>query len=272
MRHQIFIASYRKDFEWLVPCLKTLRKFAHGFLPTVICVDSLDYPEAVEFCKKADPDCLVKIKDGEGFMRAQVGMMQADIYCPNADVIYLIGSDCLALRDFTPEMYCPNGRPGVLMNSYEKLAEAHSACLQWRRGTERVLGFVPPFEYMRRLPSVFPASIFAPMRLHVEELRGKPFERYIIDANKPRGDTSEANILGAFAHKFMPDTCEFLDIDNVEWVAGNPIGWPSAIGQNWSHGGLDRPSDACFEYTVNGARRVATGRTPRSIIADLLGE
>ena len=204
-------------------------------------------------------------------VRAMTFMMEADLFCPEADVIYLVGSDCIFLRPFTPEMYCPHGKAGVLMNSYAKLADVHSACLPWRRGTARVLGFEPDYEYMRRLPSVFPAAIFAPMRAHVEKLHGMPFGEYIIAGNRARRDTSEANILGAFAHRFRPETCEFFDCDQVEWVEGNPAGWPSALGQMWSHGGLDRPADACFSYTVGNETRTATGRTPRQIISEVLG-
>lgn len=270
MRHQLFIASYRKDFEWLIHCLASIKRFARGFEPPAVCVSSDDYAEAVELCERFHSGAKVVVKDGQGFMRAQIAMMEVDLLCPEADVVYLVGSDCIFLREFDTEMYCRNGKPGVLMNSYAALADSHSQCLPWRRGVERVLGFAPSYEYMRRLPSVFPASIFAPMRAHVEKIHGKPFDEYIVDGNKARRDTSEANILGAYAHWFMPETCEFVPIDQVTWNDANPVGWPSALGQLWSHGGLDLPADACFEYVdLDGVKQCATGRTPRQIFADL---
>lgn len=270
MRHQIFVSSYRKDFEWLVHCLASIKRFARGFLPPVVCVSADDYTEALELCPRFHPGTKVVVKDGTGFMRAQIAMMEADLLCPGADIIYLVGSDCIFLREFDPEMYCLDGRAGVLMNTYAKLADSHSACLPWRRGVERVLGFAPDYEYMRRLPSVFPVSIFAPMRAHVSKLHSMPFGEYIIEGNKARRDTSEANILGAYAHKFMPDSCEFTDIDDVVWDGPNPKGWPSALGQLWSHGGMDLPADACFEYIdLDGVLQCATGRTPRQIFVDL---
>ena len=134
-----------------------------------------------------------------------------------------------------------------------------------------MLGFAPDYEYMRRLPSVYPAEIFSAMRFHVEQLHGMAFEDYIIEGDKSRHDTSEANILGAYAHRFAPFSCEWVNVDNVKWAEGNPVGFPSAIGQLWSHGGLDRPSDACFTYETKGEKRLATGRLPRHIIADVLG-
>lgn len=274
MRHQIFISSYRKDFEWLIHCLRSLDRFAHGFLPPVVCVDSSDQTGAMEVIAEAQSNAMVAIRDGEGFMRAQISMMEADLLCPEAEIIHLVGSDCLAFRDFTGDLYCHHGKPVVLMNSYAVLAEAHSGACCWRRGVERVLGFEPDYEYMRRLPSVFPAEIFPPMRAHVERLHGKPFADYIVDGNKARRDTSEANILGAYAHRFMFDSCEWVNLDSPQYTWNyNPAQHPVAIGQFWSHGGLDRPSDSAFAYqSTTGTHHNSNGRTPREIIRDVLGE
>ena len=126
MKHQIFIASYAKDSEWLIYCLASLRKFAQGFLPPVVCVSQADFDEFAEFCPHFHPKVKVVVKDGTGFMRAQIAMMEADLFCPEAEVIYLMGSDCIALRTFGSDIYCPRGKPVVLMNSRELLVEARS--------------------------------------------------------------------------------------------------------------------------------------------------
>ena len=269
MRHCIFISSYRKDFEWLIYCLISINRFAKGFMAPAICVARADAEDAALLCGRYCPMARVVVKNGEGFMRAQIGMMEADLLVPDADVIYLVGSDCMFFADFTPEMYCVDGKPVVLMNTWDALSFANSPCLPWKRGVERVLGFSAPYEFMRRLPSVFPASIMAPMRRHVEAIHGKPFEEYIIEGNKPRRDTSEANILGTFAWEKMPQTCHWLDVDNVEWENGNPKGYPSSMVQHWSHGGLDRPSDAC-SILPDGTS--VFGMTPRAVIEKVLGK
>lgn len=201
-------------------------------------------------------------------MRAQLGMMEADLLVPDADVIYLVGSDCVFFADFGPDLYCRDGKPVVLMNSWEALSTANSPCMPWKRGTDRVLGFETPYEYMRRLPSVYPRSIFYPMRQRVALIHSKPFDEYIIEGNKARRDTSEANILGAFGWAKMRETCHWLDVDNVEWVDGNPKGYPSVMLQNWSHGGLDRPSDACVRLP-DGTE--SFGKTPRWLYEKILG-
>lgn len=278
--HQIIICSYSKDFQWLIHCLTSLKKFSRGFIPPVICVDSKDFLPACQLVNDTFHEASVVVKDGrptQGFMRAQLAMMTADLLCPEADVIHFLGSDCLALHEFGPEMYCaPDGRPAVLYSSYLFMGLVHPDTIPWRKGVERVIGVYPENEYMRRLPSIFPREIFAPMREHVEKLHGKKFEEYIYDADAEQRDTgktrdtSEANILGAFAHRFMPETCAWIDIATAGMYGTQVVGWPSAIGQFWSHGGLDLPADACFEYEIDGRKRNSHRKAPRAVINEVL--
>lgn len=265
MTHQAIICSYPKDYEWLIHCLVSLRKFARGYLPPVVCVDVQDEEMARRIVAGHYPEASVAVKPGrpgQGFMRAQIAMMEADLFCPAADIIHFIGSDCIATRPFDASIYdAPDGRPAVLYTPYAQLPPS----IPWRPGTERILGHPVEFEFMRRLPSVFPRSIFAPMRAHVERVHGKPFNDYIHEGNLARRDTSEANVLGAFAYYHLPETCHW-----VSTASFNPAEWPTALGQHWSHGGLDRPSDACYEYDFRGQRRNAFGQTPRSLIDQIV--
>lgn len=270
MKHQVFIASYHKDFPWLEYCLASLAKFAVGWIPPVVCVSSQDKAEAEQLARWTCPEAQIAVKDGrngQGFMRAQLAMMEADIYCPEADVIYFLGSDCIAFKEFMPEAYCDEkGRPIVLMTSKQVLADIHSGALPWLVGTERILGFPPPYEYMRRLPSVFPRAVFAKMRAYVEALHGMEFEDYIYTTDKEHRNTSEANILGAYAHKFMPETCSFVDTQDMVW--GESAKNDTSILQCWSHGGLDRPMDANVTLT-DGTKTF--GLTPRFVFDKVLG-
>ncbi len=267
--HQVLICSYEKDFPWLIHCLASLRKFSTGFLHPVVCVDVQDEAGARSIVAQAFPEAgvvVTKGRPGQGVMRAQTAMLRADIICPNADVIYFLGSDCIAHREFSPAPYCDvDERPAVLYSTYESIKSVHHDTFPWREGVNRVLGIDPLNEYMRRLPSVFPREIFAPMRKHVEKLHGVEFEDYIYEADD--GKTSEANILGAFAYEFMPETCHWVNIAAAGLYGSQVIGWPSAIAQFWSHGGLDRPADACVDYTVT---LNTAGKTPRRIINDIL--
>jgi len=270
MKHQVFIASYHKDFPWLEHCLTSLQRFSKGFLAPVVCVSSEDVQGAEQIISYTYPDAILAVKDGrprQGFMRAQLGMMEADVYCPDADVIYFLGSDCIAFKEFTPDQYCtPEGKPVVLMTSRQVLQEIHSGAMPWLVGTERILGFAPPYEYMRRLPSVFPRPIFYRMRSYIQELHGVDFEDYIYETDAIHKNTSEANLLGAYAHQFMPETCHWVDTQNMVW-GENAVNTGSIL-QMWSHGSLDRPMDANV-ILPDGTKTL--GLTPRFVIEKVLG-
>lgn len=265
-QHGLFISSFFRDAEWFSHCLASIRVFARGFLPPVVCVSTADAPQFRKIVADIHPECRVVIRDcllgreNQPFMRAQGAMLFSDQYIPEADILYWLGSDCLLTDTFTPDKYHVDGRPIVLYREYRRLDP-----LNWEKGTSRVLGFPVPCETMGRLPSVFPREVFEPMRRHVEAVHGIPFEQYLYDGNVGNWDTSEANILGAFAQKFMPETCEW--INGIDVVPTNFGGWAYPVAQFWSKGGLDRPMECCATLP-DGTNTV--GRTPRSVIRQVL--
>ncbi len=281
MSSQCLIASYKGDFVWLQYCLRSLNKFSEGFLPPVISVSLADAPEARWIVQKCYPEAevfihslphpFVETTKGFGMMRAMNSMMHADILCPHAEHIFLVGSDCLATAPFRPHDYFADvfGQPLILMNSYEHLQTAHPSAVSWRDGTAQVLGWTPPHEYMRRLPSVFHRSTFAATRKYIETLHGTPFTDYWFGgyAAGQQGQ-SEANILGAYAARFQPERYQFqlMDFPQPGWV--EQLKLPNALLQMWSHGGLDKPID--IHYTLDG--HDVFGMKPRDVIIGVLGD
>lgn len=267
MIHQVYISSYYKDAEWLRHALFSLKKFQRGFLHPVVGVARDDLAYIRDIADGAYPETTVVARGAQSWMGAQIRMMEADILCPEADVIHFLGSDCIAYREFIPDPYCKDGKPAVLFNSYAHLAKYGSRVQPWRAGVDRILGFSPDNEYMRRIPSTFPRSIFAPMRELVEKRHGRAFDKYIQEADNAHRNTSEANLLGAFAHKYMPETCSWVDLDKVPWVGTEIVGWPGSILQMWSHGGLDKPMDAAITLSDGSS---TMGRKPREVIDTVL--
>lgn len=266
-KHQVFISSFWRDAEFFSHCLASLRVFSKGFLHPVVCVTSADAPQFRNIVAGIYPETKVVIKDckygreSQGFMRAQASMCFSDKFCPEADIIHWLGSDCLITDTFTPDKYHVDGRPIVLYRPYRKLDP-----LNWEKGTRRVLGIDPINEYMGRLPSSFSREVFEPMRRHVESTHRKPFEDYLYDGDLGNHDTSEANIMGAFAHRFMPETHEWIDA-TVTPPPSTLGGWAYPVAQFWSKGGLDRPMECCA--TLPDGTNTA-GRTPRSVIRQVL--
>lgn len=271
MTHQILIASYARDFVWLEPNLKSLRRFCNGFLPPVISVDGQDLFAAKRLVDRVYPEATVIQKDGrrgQGFMRAQISMMQGDLLCPAADFVYLVGSDCIAWKEFSPGMYHYNGKPVMLYNSRKYFEDAHAGHpIQWMDSTAQILKFPVNGEYMRRLPIVYPKGLFKPVRDHVAAVNGMGFEDYIYKRNSEGGPVSESNILGAFAWEKMHDIYHWMHADGNEEYANYRRDFPDPLIQFWSHGGLDRPAEACMNYSHGNTH----GKTPRQVMKDILG-
>jgi hypothetical protein len=288
MKHQCLISSYEKDFVWLGPCLSSLKKFSRGFLSPVISVATSDFEGARRVVDRHFPEATVIIKDGpvgKGNLRAQVSMMKSDLLCPHADYIWLVGSDCLVSSTFTPEPFFMADQPVMLMNSYNHLAKFHVGTLPWRDGVNNALGFRPDFEYMRRLPLMYHRDVFSATRGYIEWLHKKSFEDYVYsvgnDPREHRSDSanfSESNVLGAYAHRFMPGKFRWMDLDGSDDHYGTTMErFPNPMIQFWSHGGLDFPCDCSFNYR-NAARdgqqvpwNCTFGKTPRHVITDILG-
>lgn len=278
MKHQVLIASYKKDFVWLQYCLWTLHKFSRGFLPPVISVSSRDAHEAGIIARNHYPGATVVVKDGPpdlGNLRAQVSMMLGDEMCPEADYVWLVGSDCVVSRDFSPSPFFRNEKPVMLVNSYELLLKHAPGIEPWRVGTEQALGWKPEFEYMRRLPLMYPRELFPRVRGHVSNLHRLPFEEYVYRVGayaqaSNRSDAanfSESNVLGAFADRFMHDAYEWVNLDSD--YAGEMSKLPNPMIQFWSHGGLDTPADVRFDY---GKGQNTFGKTPREVLREILAQ
>lgn len=270
MTSQVFIASYRNDFEWLIHCLGSLKRFSSGFLPPVICVDTADYAGAESVVTRAYPEATIVIKDGrekQGFMRAQISMMEVDLLCPDADFIFLLGSDTIAAGPFSPDPYFKDGKPAMLYTTYADLnVPGHSNAMPWQVGTERILGWKPHAEFMRRLPIVYPRGLFKPMRDFISKRHGMEFEDFIYRNDWAHGNTSESNLLGAYAWKFMPEIFHWVDTSKAGVEDGEVKGFPSPIRQFWSRGGLDRVTEANFNFDGLSSK----GRTPREIMNHIL--
>lgn len=271
MKHQILISTYHKDFIWLGPNLASLRKFqSDAFLPPVINVVREDYMGARSIVDREFPEALVLVKDGpegKGNLRAQIAMMNGDNLCPHADFIWLVGSDCITHSPLTPEFFFEGEKPVLQMNSYEHLLPYAPGIQPWQDGVEAVLGWKPEFEYMRRLPLIYPRDLFRFTRVFVTERHGLEFEDYVYgignDGRAERSDAanfSESNVLGAWAHKFRPDMFHFKNLDGLDYDGTNPM------IQFWSHGGLDHPCDCRVDYPGGNT----FGKTPRAIIKEIL--
>ncbi len=265
MKAQCLIASYAKDAVWLEVCLRSLKKFSVGFMPPVVAVSQIDYAQFREIADRVFPEAIISVFDGHGFMRAQAAMCSGDILCPDAEYVFLLGSDCMMVDTFSPEPFFRNGKPVMLYNTYQHLLKHAPGVKPWKIGTERVLGFTVPAEHMRRLPLVYPVELYPLVRAHIEELHKMPFIDYLYASDKSHGGNSESNILGSWAYKFRPDMYEWICLDDR--YDSEMKNHPNPIHQHWSHGGIDRKCDRDMKYFGGST----LGKTPRNLFKEILG-
>lgn len=250
--HQFLVASYKPDFHWLRGNLRSLLRFSKGFLPPVIVVP----PEDAQFAREVVAQVgygEVKIKAGPGFGRAQVVMCEGDIWCPEADFVYLTGSDCMAIKEFGPEEYWLDGKPIMLWNTWAHMAKHGNPATVWKAGTEKALGGVSAGEFMRRLPLVYPREVYAGARQIIAKRHNTSFEQYVLHAVNHERNFSESNVLGEHAYRHLRDVYTWWCLDD------KPYNGAMAMTQFWSRGGLDRPSEK------------HPGKTPRMVITEILG-
>jgi len=263
-KHQIFISSYMKDFIWLEPCLKSLR-IHQGveFLPPCVSVDEHDIFEARKLVNRAFPGAVVSIKNGrrgQGNLRAQIAMCEADLACPEADYIYFVGSDCIAHAPFRSSTYFVRGKPVMLYNFYTEFGGCPSM-KRWQDITAQAVGFVSDKEFMRRLPVVYTRNSLARARKWVSDVHHKSFEDAVYDM----GHFTESNVIGAAAWLACHDEFTWYHANSDTEYLNYRRDFPDPLIQFWSHGGLNRPAETCVNYAYGNT----AGKTPLQVMTEL---
>lgn len=236
MNTSLFVRTYAKDAAWLRHCLRSLEKFATGFLQKVIVTpkDSHEViqPLAAEFGWEYD---VCEELAQESYVSQQITKLMADQWCSGENICY-VDSDVIFTRPFSPEcLVDEDGKILLLKTAYDTIESP------WRPITEQVVGFPVEFEMMRRLPLTYPRELLQKTRDHIEQTHGKSFKDF---AREIKGrHFSEFNVMGAIAERFMPEKFRFIDT-NVEELP------PLYCKQFWSWGGITPEIAAEIEKTL----------------------
>lgn len=264
MKHQVFISSYLKDFIWLEPCLRSLKKQqGPEFLPPMVNVDECDFFEARKLVARVYPEAFVSIEKARGRMgnlRAQIAMCKADLFCPHADFIYFVGSDCVAHIPFRASTYFVREKPVMLYNYYTEFGGCPSM-KQWQDITARAVGFVPDKEFMRRLPVVYTRNSLERSRKWIVDTQHREFE----DAVYNLGAFTESNVIGAVAWEACKNDFTWYHANKDEEYLNYRRDFPDPLIQFWSHGGLHRPAETCVNYSGGNT----SGKTPYAVMQEL---
>lgn len=217
MKVDIFIRTYEADLELLKYCLKSIEKFCKGFREIHIAIPSKDR-HRLGYNTKYKIHAVGHFNND--YLGQQATKLYADMYS-DADYILFVDSDCIFTENVTPKSFMKNGLPFILKTSYEELGNA----VPWQPITTKALGFVPTFEYMRRLPLMYHQNHLSQMRNALQIKHGMKLETYITE--QPHNAFSEFNALGAFCEAYYQN--EYVFQDTKDGVP-SPLVW-----QYWSH-------------------------------------
>lgn len=217
MTVDIFIRTYSADVEALKYCLRSIDKFCKGFRDVIITIPAKDR-HLLGYNDKYIVHTVPHYQND--YLGQQATKLYAHQYS-DADLIFFIDSDCVVLKPVTPKSFMKNNKPFQLKTRYSELGNS----VPWQSITAKALGFVPQYEYMRRLPLMYWREHLSQLQNAMQIKHTARLESYIL--NQPHNAFSEFNALGAFCDKWYPDKYEFQDTQ---------IGVPEAIvWQYWSH-------------------------------------
>lgn len=202
----VLIRCYRNDFGWLEQCLKYFHRFAKGFSSVHVVVPEEDKPLlaglTLEILHGSSDEC------SDGYLSQQVTKLYADEYC-GADYVLHVDSDLIFSTEFSPDNFFADNKPILLR---EDGIPTH-----WLPHCWEFLGWQDTFEYMRRLPIIYPRWIYKEFRDWMQTRHAVPLKTFI--CNQSRHTFSEFNMLGMWAYKFHQDKFSWKHPSEVPTIA-----------------------------------------------------
>ena len=193
----IFIRTYPKDFFLLNYCLQSIRKFVSGYRNIILNVRNKNYNELMSVVN-TDGCIIVQSHDFDDkidYCGQQICKIYADIWS-DATYFYYVDSDCIFYNNFNiQEKYFDSNKNIILFKEHwHKIPDT----FKWQ-GCLKKLGLLTEFEFMRRLPQLYPARVLKPLRTYIEQKIGKDYINSCLTIYKTCG-FSEFNIIGSYIY------------------------------------------------------------------------
>jgi hypothetical protein len=215
----IFIKSYRKDFQWLQYSLRSIEKFLTGYNKIIICVPENDYNKFLESFKF--PNLNIEVHSvneyGNGYLYQQYIKMTAHKYS-DAEYILYSDSDLIYDRPTNINDLIIDGKSEILYTDYSKAGTA----IVWKEPTERFMNEPQQYEFMRRHGLIYHRSSIETLYNLVPNLEDIIMRSEIF---------SEFNAIGAWCFKNEKNKYRFVNTETWTYV-------PPIARQFWSHSGL----------------------------------
>lgn len=240
MKMELFIVTYRRDFPYQVWCCKSIERFCSGFSGVTLLVPDQDSKEAEIFegSTGKTPIRIVSGREwaGKGMLWHMAQIMRADEWCPEADFIAHLDSDCIFTEPVTPDTYLRDGKPFLRFEYFTNIRKRHPGAAQWQAPTQACLPFLATYETMRCHPGVFHSGLYATAREQIERKTEQDMDEYIKAGRNEFPQTfCEFNTLGNVAMHMFPHKYVTVEQSSDEVTPDNKL------QQFWSHGAIDRP-------------------------------
>lgn len=239
MNTEIFLRSYQKDLEWCSFSLRSIHKFCRGFSGVTLIVADYDADHFAGLQKFTTADgAPVRMATYPGnrqkpMLECMAQLCYADQYCPEADLILHTDSDCVFKGTVTPGYYMTDGKPQLLVRTFESIRGQPPYC--WKGPTSAALGIDATHEVMVRHPAVHWKGLYPSLRQRVMDVHHKDFHDYALGFENifPWG-FAEFPALGMWALETMRDRYCVIDVSGMpEDQIGSK--YKDRLYQGWTH-------------------------------------
>jgi len=235
MKVCFYIVSFRRDWEMLQWCARSIVKFARGDYQVRIGLPNADKQFFLSRLPWVPDNVVFQYfffdePSGQGFNAQQCVKCEADKYAPGFEHYIHVDSDGLFLRAFDVAEFFRNGRPIWYYGAYRELIPAAWPLRNWQSAVTAAIGALPLREYMRKFPIVIPATVYPAMRQIIERKHKKTFSQYVFSCKPEFPQTfAEFNTLG-FVADIQGHAVEFVDWEKArDWdVYGGFSGYAGA--------------------------------------------
>ena len=234
----IFIRTYTKDFDILQYCLYSIEKYVKGYKNIIITVKENEYAllqNAIDITKykiftTPNYTSLYSNYNNIDYLGQQLDKLSADLYS-DADYILYVDCDIIFHNNINLNEVCfdENNKVILFRTLWKNVGDAN----RWRKCLIE-LNLLNNYEYMRRLPQLFPIKYLKDIRNYIEFKTNKTFINACVDFYIKCG-FSEFNIIGSYIHKYHNTEmhlCNTEEEDNNKYIYNYKL---PCVTQLWSH-------------------------------------
>jgi hypothetical protein len=244
----ILIVTYQKDMEFLRYCLKSIEKYASGFLGVTLAVPDKERG-LYDWVKHANVIYFPEV-DGKGMLSHMAMKCRADELCPTASAIWHLDADCILWSPVIPADLFAEGKPVMVRERFADIKNPNR--MIWQKNVERAIGIKPEYECMVRHGNVHLRDVYAKTRALVEDHTGMGFDAYVTSGrNGFPQEYAEFPTLGAVAIAHFRERYYCVDYDPAKDAreCGLPAGTQfqyvyrrgrDRLAECWSHGGIEK--------------------------------